>query len=317
MNVLVTGAGGPAGVCVIKSLRARYRVVATDVDPLAAGLYLAHKGYLSRRADDARYVSELLRLCRRERVKVLVPTVQEELGALSRHRDRFVRAGTIPIVSGTESIAIASDKASTYRFFAGRPYCPRVFRRSDAAFPVVVKPTRSRGGRGFHVCRDRAELRVALAQNRRQFGRSVIMEHLPGTEYSVYGLSGPDGRPLVVVPIHRIQAVSESKKAQVVRDARVEQVAGDVASRLRLVGPWNVQVMKSGARTTLIEVNPRFAGTVSLVVASGVDLPHLAIQLALGRAVAPEQLEAQDRLFMTRFNEEVFVAPGELVARRG
>jgi carbamoyl-phosphate synthase large subunit len=315
MNVLVTGAGGPAGVCVIKSLRGRYGLIATDVDPLASGLYLADKGYLTRPATDPKFVSELVRLSKRERVRVLLPTVQEELGAVARSRERFENVGTIPIVSGTESIAIASDKERTYRFFRGRRYCPKVFRPSEVEFPVVVKPVRSRGGRGFHVCRNRAELRGALSENRRLFGRSITMEFVPGTEYSVYGLSGPDGRPRVIVPVRRIQAVSESKKAQVVRDVAVERVVREIASELHLVGPWNVQVMKSGSRVTLIEVNPRFAGTVSLVVASGVDLPKLAIQLFLGREVPDKRLEIRNRLFMTRYNEEVFVEPGEVIRR--
>ena len=307
MNVLVTGAGGPAGVCVLKSLRGRYRLIATDVDPLASGLYLADKAYLTRRADDPRFVSELLRLSKRERVKVILPTVQEELGVLAQARDRFVRIGTIPVVSSVESIAVASDKERTYRFFRGRRYCPTVFRPSKVEFPVVVKPVRSRGGRGFHVCRNRVELRGALSQNRRLFDRSIIMEYLRGTEYSVYGLSGPEGNPRVIIPVRRIQAVSESKKAQVVRDASVERVVREIASKLHLIGPWNVQVMKSGSRVTLVEVNPRFAGTVSLVVASGVDLPELAMQLVLGREVPRVRFAFRAGLVMTRFNEELFL----------
>lgn len=315
MNVLVTGAGGPAGVCVIKSLRGRYTVIATDVDPLASGLYLADKSYLTRPTEDPRYLSELLRISKREHVKVLLPTVQEELGPLARHRERFTKVGTIPIVSSPESIAVASDKARTYRFFQGRPYCPAVFSRSKVEFPAVVKPVRSRGTRGFHICRNQIELQGALSQNRRLFGPSLVMEYLRGTEYSVYGLSGPDARPRAIVPVRRIQAVSESKKAQVVRDATVEQVAREVASDLHLVGPWNVQVMKSRSGVKLIEVNPRFAGTVSLVIASGVDVPDLAIELFLGHTIAPDRFEGRDRLFMTRFNEEVYVAPAQVVRR--
>ncbi len=315
MKVLVTGAGGPAGVCVIKSLRTRYRVVATDVDPLASGLYLADDAYLTRSAEDPKYVSELLRLAKRTRARVLLPTVQEELGLIARNRERFERAGIIPIVSDERSIVIASDKLRTYRRFRDRPYGPRTFSARRVTFPAVVKPTRSRGGRGFALCRNRIELKGALSENRRLFGRSVIMEYLPGTEYSVYGLSGPDGRPRVIVPLQRIQAAAESKKAQVVHDVAIERVVREIVSELRLRGPWNVQVMKSGSRVTLIEVNPRFAGTTSLVIASGIDLPHLAIQLFLGREPAPKSLQYRDGLFMTRYNEEIFREPGRVIRR--
>ncbi|MGI0130154.1 MAG: ATP-grasp domain-containing protein, partial [Thermoplasmata archaeon] len=146
---------------------------------------------------------------------------------------------------------------------------------------------------------------------------SIVMEFVPGTEYSVYGLSGRDGKPIVVVPVRRIQAVSESKKAEVVADPGVQRVVTAIVSKLGLVGPWNVQVMKSGSRITLIEVNPRFAGTTSLVVAAGVNLPALAIRLFLGRKIARSELHFRDGLLMTRYNEEIFRTRRQLAKRVG
>ncbi len=316
MNVLVTGAGGAAGVCVIKDLRARHRVVATDVDPLAAGLYLADRAYLTRPADDPGMVAELVRIGRKERVNVLLPTVQEELIAVARARRTFERAGIVPVVSGEEALRIASDKLRTYSFFRSKEFCPKVYDPARPQYPAVVKPLRTRGGRGFRICNNRDEVRLALASNRRSFGESVVMEYVAGTEYSVYGISDREGKPTVAVPVRRVQAVGESKKAEVVGDPRVQEVANEVASALKLVGPWNVQLMRSKDRLVLIEVNPRFAGTTSLVVAAGVDLPELAIKLALGRRISPRELEFRDGLFMTRYNEEIFLTPGQVVARR-
>lgn len=313
MNVLVTGAGGPAGVCVIKSLKGRYRVVATDTDRLAAGLYLSDKAYVSRPAGDPGYLAELIRISKREQVEVLLPTVQEELIVLARNRERLERIGVVPVVSGEESLRIATDKRRTYAFFANEPYCPKVFDGSHVGFPAVVKPILSRGGRGFHLCETPDELRVALARNQRAFGDSIIMEYLVGTEYSVYGVSGRDAQPRGIVPVRRIQAVSESKKAEVVRDPRLQKVAGDIAAKLQLVGLWNVQLMQSGSRISLVEVNPRFAGTTSLVVAAGVNLPELAVKLFLGQKVRPSDLVFRDHLFMTRYNEELFLAPDDLI----
>ena len=315
MNVLVTGAGGPAGVCVIKSLKGRYGVISTDIDPLAAGLYLSDKGYVTRKADDPGMVAELIRICRKERASVLLPTVQEELTVLARSGEKFERAGIVPVVSGEEALGIATDKRRTYAFFRGQRYCPKVFDKSEVEFPAVVKPTGSRGGRGFHVCENPDELRVALARNQRTIGESVIMEFVAGTEYSVYGLSGRDGKPIVIVPVRRIQAVSESKKAEVVADPQLQRVAGEIASKLKLLGPWNVQLMKSETRITLIEVNPRFAGTTSLVVASGVNLPELAVKLFLGHPIAPDEIEFRNHLLMTRYNEEIFLTPTDVIRK--
>jgi hypothetical protein len=219
------------------------------------------------------------------------------------------------MVTGEEALGIATDKRRTYAFFRGQRYCPKVFDKSEVEFPAVVKPTGSRGGRGFHVCENPDELRVALARNQRTIGESVIMEFVAGTEYSVYGLSGRDGKPIVIVPVRRIQAVSESKKAEVVADPQLQRVAGEIASKLKLLGPWNVQLMKSETRITLIEVNPRFAGTTSLVVASGVNLPELAVKLFLGHPIAPDEIEFRNHLLMTRYNEEIFLTPTDVIRK--
>jgi carbamoyl-phosphate synthase large subunit len=315
MNVLVTGAGGPAGVCVIKSLKELHRVISTDIDPLAAGLYLSAKGYVTRKADDPGLVAELIRIGRREKTTVLLPTVQEELGLIASHRAEFELAGITPVVSSEASLRVSTDKQRTYAFFDGKPYGPKVFDRSRVEFPAVVKPVNSRGGRGFYLCENEDELRVAIARNQRAFGDSLVMEFVPGTEYSVYGVSDRDARPLVTVPVRRIQAVSESKKAEVVADAAIQRVVGEIVSNLEIVGPWNVQVMKSGTRITLIEVNPRFAGTTSLVVAAGVNLPELAIKVFLGQPIGRRELKFRNRVLMTRYNEEIFLSRLEVVRK--
>ena len=46
LRILVTGAGGPAGVGTIKAIRKTHFVVAVDSYNLAAGLYLANKAYI-------------------------------------------------------------------------------------------------------------------------------------------------------------------------------------------------------------------------------------------------------------------------------
>jgi carbamoyl-phosphate synthase large subunit len=314
-TLLITGAGGPAAICLIKSLKRRYRVVATDIDSLAAGLYLADKGYVIRRPGAPGFVAELLRLAKRERASIVLPTLDEELVILARDREKFKRAGVEVLVATEQALRVATNKSRTYAFFRGERYCPHVYDAGDVKFPAVVKPVGSRGGRGFYVCENSAELRVALARNRRMFGDSVIMEYVTGTEYSVYGISGRDGKPIVVVPVRRVLAVSESRRAEVDVQIKVQRLAGEIASKLKLIGPWNIQLMKSKKRTMLIEVNPRFAGTSSLVVAAGVDLPELAIKVFLGRKIDPAELKFRNHLIMTRYNEEIFLDPTQLITK--
>ncbi|MFZ0890923.1 MAG: ATP-grasp domain-containing protein [Thermoplasmata archaeon] len=314
-TVLITGAGGPAAVCLIKSLKRRYRVVATDINSLAPGLYLADHGFVIPRPNAPGFVAELLRVARREKASIILPTLDEELIVLARNREKFERSGITLLLASEDPIRVATNKRLTYEFFRDQPFCPRIFDTTTVEFPAVVKPVNSRGGRGFYVCENSQELQVALGRNRRAFGESVIMEYLIGSEYSVYGISGRDGKPIVTVPVRRILAVSESKRAQVEVVRSVQRVAGEIASRLKLTGPWNIQLMKSKKRITLIEVNARFAGTVSLVIAAGVNLPDLAMKVFLDRKISKEELKFCNHLVMTRYNEEIYLQPKQLIPK--
>ena len=98
-RVLVTGAGGPAGVAVIRSLSERgdVEVLAADMDGWASGLYLVgreHRRLVPPGAEPG-FVDAVRDLCARDRIDVLVATVDVEMPALARRRDELLAGGTV------------------------------------------------------------------------------------------------------------------------------------------------------------------------------------------------------------------------------
>ena len=63
-------------------------------------------------------------------------------------------------------------------------------------------------------------------------------------------------------------------------------------------------------RPALLEVNPRFPGALPLTMASGVDMPRLALDALRGRPV-PEHVDFRE-VAMVRFLEERFMELGEV-----
>lgn len=319
MRVLVTGAGGPAGVCVIKILKemdGKYDfVMGMDIDPLAPGLYLADKGILGPRADDKELIPKIIELAKKEKIDAIIPTVQEELIHFARYKRIFEKEGIALVISNEHSLETSNNKGKTYTFFKGESFCPKLYDRSNVKFPAVIKPMDSRGGRGFYKVENEDELRVFLAKNDRAFGKdnSVIMEFLPGTEYSTYGFSDLKGKALAAVPIKRIQANGTSTKAEVVRNPKVEKVAKRIAEMLKLQGPWNIQLMQNGESIKLVEVNPRFAGTTTLADYAGLRMADLAIKLFSGQKIAANELKYRTGIHMTRYHEEKMVETNGMV----
>ena len=94
--------------------------------------------------------------------------------------------------------------------------------------------------------------------------------------------------------------------------AELESTAAAVARAIGLIGVANVQLRYDSAGVpALLEVNPRFPGAMPLTIAAGVDMPSLALDLALGRSL-PERVEFRE-LANVRFLEDVFVDPSEVL----
>lgn len=318
-KVLVTGAGGPAGVAVIRSLRRRpgVDVFAADMDGWASGLYLVEPGRRRIIAPGAShtFVDELIALCRQELISVLISTVDVELPPLAARRTELREvAGTTLAAPPTETLDVALDKYA----LAGR--CKTRTRVPETAlldadgtarpwsFPVIVKPRRGAGSRGVQLVPDRQRL-DALGFDT----ALIIQEFLPGEEYSVDVIADRSGHVVAAVPRTRTRVDSGvSIAGRTFHDPELEAVAAEVAIAIGLVGVANVQLRRDRlGRPALLEVNPRFGGAMPLTIAAGVDLPSLALDLALGVPL-PEHVDFED-LANVRFLEDVFLDPAEVL----
>ena len=79
----MTGAGGPAGVAVIRELRRRgHHVIAVDADPSAVGFELASEGHVVPTWDDPAFADELVAVASEADARALISTVAEEFRAI-------------------------------------------------------------------------------------------------------------------------------------------------------------------------------------------------------------------------------------------
>ena len=310
-RIFVTGAGGPSAISILRAMRhAPATLLAGDIDPYAAGLYLVpaeHRALLPR-GDDPHLTDELLALCERRAVDVLVPTVDTELLPLARERDRFAAAGVTLVVAQEDTLSVCLDKAALAERCSGAVHVPLTI-VVDAAFdpaactlPVIVKPRSGSGSRGIRLLERREEL-DALERD----STLLVQQHLPGPEYSLDVLARADGRVVAVVPRERLKVDSGiAVTGRTLHDPRLDTFARRVAELIGLTTVANVQVKEDGAgEPALLEVNPRFPGTMPLTVASGVDMPALAIGEALGRPIPDGPLAFED-IAMVRYFEERF-----------
>lgn len=317
-RVLVTGAGGPSGVSMLLAMAGTpVTMLAGDIDPYGAGLYLVPpaRRVILPRGDDPRFADAVLEICRRERVDLVVPTVDSELMPLAAARARYAEAGVRLLVASERTLGVCLDKwrlAERCRDAVHVPATALVdgaFEPAACALPAIVKPRSGSGSRGIRLVERREELE-ALERD----GTLLVQEHLPGTEYSLDVLARADGHVAAVVPRARLKVDSGiAVTGRTLHDDDLDAFAREVARLIGLTTVANVQVRDDAAGApALLEVNPRFPGTMPLTVASGINMPRLAVAEALGTAAIPDGPLPFDDIAMVRFFQERFFAFDEI-----
>jgi len=314
-RVLVTGAGGPAGVAVIRSLLQRQDldVFAADMDGWASGLYLvpADRRRIVPPGLAPHFVDAVIGMVADDGLGLVISTVDVELLPLARARARL----GAPLAASPElALATCLDKFALAQACSGAARVPETRLLDDAGvsepwrFPVIVKPRSGAGSRGVHLVDSREALEAEARDD-----AWIIQEHLPGDEYSVDVLIGADGRAIAAVP--RLRARVDSGVAiagRTVKDAGLESTAAACAAAAGIIGVANVQLRRTAdGEPALLEINPRFPGAMPLTIAAGVDLPSLAVDLALGEAV-PDRVEFRE-IAGVRFLEDIFVPIEEII----
>ncbi len=316
-RVLVTGAGGPAAIAAMRSLRAdpTVELIAADMDPWAAGLYLVPPG--SRTLVPAGAAPEfafvLLALCQELGVHVVLPTVDAELRPLAGARATFRAHGIELLLAPAAALDIILDKLVLAEHCAGVVRVPRTeplgaeTDPSSWTYPVIVKPRSGSGSRGIVKIETAAEL-AALDHA----PGLLVQQFLPGAEYSIDVLAGTDGHVIASVPRLRARVDSGvSVGGRTVHDPVLEAFGKAVAEATGITYVANVQCKGDAAgRPALLEVNPRMPGTLGLTIASGVDMPRLALAALRGQPV-PATLGFRDRA-MVRFLDERALDPAEI-----
>jgi carbamoyl-phosphate synthase large subunit len=318
-RVLVTGAGGPAGVAVIRSLlkRTDVEVFAGDMDGWASGLYLveADRRRILEPGKASGFVDGIAQLCADDKIDVVFSTVDVELPPLAARRHEL--SGAVLAAPSLETLEVTLDKWELALRCTPLLRVPetRLLNPDGVAaawdFPVIVKPRQGAGSRGVRLVADREQLE-ALGTDE----ALIIQEHLPGLEYSVDVIADSAGHVIAAVPRTRTRVDSGvSIAGRTVHDESLERTAASVAVAIGLVGVANVQLrLDRDGIPALLEVNPRFPGAMPLTIAAGVDMPSLALDLALGVDV-PGSVPFRE-IANVRYLEDVFVDPASILTSR-
>ncbi len=312
-TVLVTGVGGACGIGAVDSLRETtdHEVVGVDMDPDAAGLYLADRGRTVPAADDDDWPDAMREAVDAFGVDVVVPTVDEEL-------PRLPELPEVPVVAPRPAVVdLALDKRRTHRRLATAGHAvPRTWPADEpgsvpeSAFPLVLKPRRGRGSRGVRRIDEPTAVDAAVGRSRYAPTELLLQEFVEGREFTTGVVATGDGDLLAVVPKETMAKEGSTTKGVTRHDEAVADSCRRIFETLSPAGPINVQqIVDADGQPRTIEINPRFSSTSCLTVAAGVDAFDLLVRDALGETVTPPDRH-EAGVYILRYDGHVFVDGG-------
>jgi carbamoyl-phosphate synthase large subunit len=280
--------------------------IAADANPLAPALYHADRHVLVPRIEDSGYVASLRAAVDEHDVRLIVPLTDLDQVTLARARDELDGLVLLPAAEIVERLG---DKYLAHILFEERgiaspPTWLPTGVPDDASFPLLVKARHGFGSRHIYRASDPAQLGFFLGYTPVD---SIVQSCLAGKEFSIDVFCDLDGRCLNAIPRTMIESKGgESIKGMSIRDERLIELARDVAERLGLVGPANIQCFREADGTHLItDINTRFGGGFPLPLAAGGRYPELALALARGERPEPRLGDFREGIVMTRFFSEL------------
>jgi carbamoyl-phosphate synthase large subunit len=319
MNVLLTAGSRRVPLVqgfrnALRSLGMPGRVIVTDINPLSPAVHVADRSYRVPLATDPEYINELAAICELEQVRLLVPTIDDELSVIAAARDQFAARGVTVACSPEPTPSLCNDKYDTCQHLlragvsAAQSYLPSQL-PADVALPLFIKPRSGRGAVGAFPVHSRRELEFFLEY----VANPIVQEYLGGPEYTIDVLCDFDGEPLAIVPRERVVIrAGVIDRGRTVKDAQLIALAEQACKAIRFAGPINIQCRMRGDVPVIFEINPRFSGGIPLTIEAGADFPRMLISLALGRRLEPQIGNFRDQLWMTSFESSFFLEEPQL-----
>ena len=293
-----------------KSIKLNIRLIAADSDALSSSIYFADQSHVIPMFGSSDFNSHFLDLCKKEKITAIVPLSNKAIAAIGDLRPDLESMSILPVISSVETTQVCLDKWETFRFCKNYsiPVPETVLYDRDNCdipmdFPLFLKKRKGEGSNNTYKIKTKDQLNALQLDE-----EYVVQKYIEGTEYTIDVLSDFSGEPLSVIPRERLAVRGgEVLKAKTVRNPELVQWGAEIAKKLKICGPANIQCIKNQQGNYFFtDINNRFGSGVLLAFAAGANYPEMLMKLIRGEKVKKIIGEYECNLFMLRYDEAVF-----------
>lgn len=319
IKILITSAGSTNGINIIQALKKQkeldFFIVATDVNILSAGFFLSNKHYIVPPAKAKSFIDFLIDICKKEQIKIIIPTFSAEIEVFAKNKERFEKLGIKVGVCEYKTILDTESKTKTNEWFKKldvpfpKIYTTKEITNGKIKFPVIIKPDKSSGSKGVIKINNKKEL---LFYTNSSKNKIFIQEFAQGQEYTIDGLCNLSGKVIAVSPRVRIETKGGLAIKSITKENKLmSEYAIKIAEGMKIVGPFNIQCFEKNGKIKFIEINSRFpSGGLPLTVEAGFNIPLLFIKMLIGQEIKKPKIKAG--VVMVRYWDSFFTKENKI-----
>lgn len=283
-------------------------VVAADCSDSAPALYFADRYYIVPRIASDDYLNTLVSVCRKEKISLIVPTIDTELVLLSQNKAEIEKSTNAKVmICDPEYVSICNDKEKTAKFFREKGFCvPHIYSGEELSekleYPLIVKPRDGSSSINVFRVENREQLEFFL----KYVKDPIVQECAIGKEYTIDVFCDFSGKAITVVPRLRVATRSgEILKGRIEKIAGLMEIGKKIAETIHAIGHITIQgFWGEDAVFRLIEINPRFGGGAPMSIMAGADSCANLIRLLQGETLEYNE-NFEDGAFFARFDQSV------------
>lgn len=277
-NILVFPCGSEIGLEIHRSLRfsTHVRLIgANSIDDHGKYVYENYIGNLPF-VNGENFITRLKEIIDEYEIDAVYPAMDAVITKLAKHEHEL---GCKVIGSPYETANICLSKSLTYTTLKDSMRVAEVYESISKikSYPVFIKPDIGYGSRGAKLIHSAEEATIQLEQ----YPRSIIMEHLPGKEYTVDCFTNRHGELLFSKARIRNRisnGISVNTFPVKERDEEFSSLATSINNKIKLRGAWFFQVKENReGHLVLLEVASRLGGSSSLFRNLGVNFALLSV----------------------------------------
>jgi carbamoyl-phosphate synthase large subunit len=333
-SILITGVGiGTVGNQILKTIRQKkyqFKIIITNISKESFGLQDSDKSCIVPRGTSKNYISNILKICRKENVKFIFPGSEQELLVLSKKKDFFKQKGIIVVSNSYKIVKLCLDKGKLFEFLKTKnveiPDFQVVKKINDfkkCKTPTIIKPVNGSGSKSVFLAETIDEVKF-FTEYLISRGHEVIIQEYVGSgneEYTVGVIRLQNGKIKTSIAMKRdlsktisckedIKSKKTNKRFQISTGIsqgwfdefkKIREQCEEISDVLEVEGPINIQCRKTKRGIIPFEINPRFSGTTFLRSMVGFNEPNIIMEYYLHNKIPQQKKIPKKYIFRDLF----------------